>query len=132
VVVHDDSMLPVLQPGDRLLVDRRAYRDRPPAVGDIVVLVDPEMPQRWLVKRVAAVGPGRFRKTATGLTPAASELASNESPAPEAFVLAEGTVYVTGDATGSRDSQVFGPVSFGAIVGRAYRRYAPTGRERDL
>jgi signal peptidase I len=129
-------MLPILRPGDRLLVDRRAYRDRPPAVGDIVVLVDPEMPRRWLVKRVVAVGPGRFRRTAAGFAPAASEPSPNGSPpdaaALEAFVLAEGTLYVTGDAAGSRDSRGFGPVPFAAIVGRAYRCYAPTGRQRDL
>ena len=51
-------MRPVLAPGDRLLVDPTAYRSRPPRVGEIVVVVDPEDPTRWLVKRVAAVAPG--------------------------------------------------------------------------
>jgi type IV secretory pathway protease TraF len=90
------------------------------------------MPQRWLVKRIAAVGPGRFRKTVSGLTPAAPEPSSSDSPAFEAFVLAEGMLYLTGDAAGSRDSRAFGPVPLAAIVGRAYRCYAPPDRQRDL
>jgi signal peptidase I len=134
-MVHDDSMLPTLRPGDRLLVDRRAYRDRPPQVGEIVVLVDPELPARWLVKRVAGVGPGRYRRTAAGITPTGPERSSSEIAAAdslEAIDLEGDMVYVTGDAPGSRDSRVFGPVPYTALVGRAYRCYAPPGRERDL
>jgi nickel-type superoxide dismutase maturation protease len=103
VVVRDESMRPALEPGDRLLVDRGAYARRPPRVGEIVVLVDPESSSRWLVKRVAAV----------------------DSTA--------GTVDVRGDATDlARDSRRFGPVKRTAIVGRAYRLYFPPSRRRDL
>jgi nickel-type superoxide dismutase maturation protease len=103
VVVRDGSMRPALDPGDRLLVDRGAYRLRPPSVGEIVVLVDPDEPQRWLVKRIAAVDRN------------------------------ERTVDVRGDATEvARDSRRFGPVPFDSIVGRAYRRYFPPTRRRDL
>ena len=136
VEVHDDSMLPTLRPGDRLLIDRGAYRHGPPILGDIVVLVDPEQPKRWLVKRVAGVGPGRYWKTASGLTSTGPEPASGESVAApgarEAIDLAEGSVYVTGDSPGSRDSRTFGPVPKTVLVGRAYRCYAPPGRARDL
>ena len=51
-------MRPELEPGDRLLVDTRAYAERLPAAGEIVVLVDPELPARWLVKRVRAADAG--------------------------------------------------------------------------
>jgi nickel-type superoxide dismutase maturation protease len=96
-------MAPTLRPGDRLWVDRRAYRHRPPAVGEVVVLVDPEEPNRWLVKRVAAVDPHG------------------------------GTVDVRGDAAEvARDSRRFGPVPFRSIVGRAWRVYFPPDRRRDL
>ena len=124
--VRDDSMLPTLRPGDRLLVDRGAYRHEAPRIGDIVVLVDPQQPERWLVKRVAGVGPGRFWRSGTGLV-------TTESPEAGAPIdLPQGSVYVTGDAPGSRDSRMFGPVPWTALVGRAYRCYAPAGRERDL
>ena len=96
-------MAPTLLPGDRLLVDRRAYRARPPATGEIVVFADPEMPGRWLVKRVVAVDP------------------------------TAGTIDVRGDAVDrARDSRRFGPVPVGAVLGHAYRLYLPAERRRAL
>lgn len=96
-------MSPTLRPGDRLLVDLRAYRRRPPAAGEVVVLVDPEELGRCLVKRVATVDP------------------------------VAGTVEVLGDAaTAARDSRQFGPVPVGSVVGRVYRVYFPPDRQRDL
>jgi nickel-type superoxide dismutase maturation protease len=50
--VVGESMLPVLEPGDRVLVWRGA-RCRP---GDLVALIDPTEPARTVVKRVSAVG----------------------------------------------------------------------------
>jgi nickel-type superoxide dismutase maturation protease len=103
VVVRDESMRPTLEPGDRLLVDRSAYRRHAPRTGEIVVLVDPDEPTRWLIKRVAAT----------------------DAPT--------GTVEVRGDATEvARDSRRFGPVASTAIVGRAFRLYFPVARRRDL
>jgi len=103
VVVRDESMRPTLAPGDRLLVDPRAYRDRPPRVGEVVVVVDPEETSRWLVKRVAAVDP------------------------------AAGTVELRGDAPEvARDSRHFGPVPIRSLVGRAYYCYFPVVRRREL
>lgn len=102
-MVRDESMSPALRPGDRLLVDPKAYRDRPPRVGDVVVLVDPEQVSRWLVKRVAAVD-------ATA-----------------------GSVEVRGDANEvARDSRQFGPVPIRSVVGRAYYCYYPVARRREL
>lgn len=48
-------MAPTLLPGDWLLADPDAFRDRPPAAGDLVLLPDPREPARLLVKRVAEV-----------------------------------------------------------------------------
>ena len=96
-------MLPTLRPGDRLLVDTGAYRDRAPRSGDIVVLIDPETPARWLVKRVSRVD------------------------------ATDGTVEVLGDsADTARDSRRFGPVPVGSLIGRAYRLYSPPSRRCDL
>lgn len=102
-MVRDESMLPTLRPGDRLLVDRHAYRDRPPRVGDVVVLVDPTDAKLWLVKRVAQVDPS------------------------------QGSVEVRGDAAEmARDSRQFGPVPTRSVVGRVYRCYFPPDRRREL
>jgi mitochondrial inner membrane protease subunit 1 len=98
--------VPALLPGDRLYVDRRAYRTARPAPGDLVVTRDPERPDRFLVKRVAS--------------------AESTPSAPSSVVL------VGDDPTASRDSRQFGPVPLGLLVGRVYRCYHPPDRRREL
>lgn len=53
--VEDRSLSPDLGPGDYVVVNRWAYAFRGPAVGDLVVLRDPEREGRFLVKRIARV-----------------------------------------------------------------------------
>jgi nickel-type superoxide dismutase maturation protease len=58
-------MLPLLQPGDEVLVNQRAYRRWPkagrrpsrPSVGDVVVVQSPEQPDLRLIKRVISIHP---------------------------------------------------------------------------
>lgn len=45
-------MLPTLQPGQQVLVDLRAYTDRPPLPGDVVLAEHPSERGFLLVKRV--------------------------------------------------------------------------------
>ena len=90
--VEDESMRPTLEPGDYVLVNRWAYRFRTPAPGDLVVTVDPEVPTRFLVKRVTeASRPHEVRL-----------LGDNEAM--------------------SRDSRTFGPVDLDRIVGKVWLR----------
>ena len=49
------SMLPLLQPGDEILVNLNAYRDQHPQPGDIVVAQHPCNSQTRIVKRVTEV-----------------------------------------------------------------------------
>ena len=106
-------MAPTLVPGDCLYVDPQAYRDHPPARGDIVVARDPNHSSRHLVKRVGFV-PGELAPPSGAKVPV-------------------GTVYLLGDALErSRDSREFGPVPVGSIVGRAYRCYRPLEHRRPL
>ncbi len=49
------SMLPLLLPGDEVLVDRCAYRRALPASDDVVVIISPDRPDIRLIKRVVAV-----------------------------------------------------------------------------
>ncbi len=90
--VEDDSMRPALEPGDYVLVNRWAYKFRPPARGDLVVLRDPEVPQRFLVKRVFNV--------------------------PHAG----GIHVVGDNVDRSRDSRAFGPIALREIVGKVWIR----------
>ncbi len=135
--VRDRSMVPTLLPGNRLLVDLAAYRRRPPEVGEVVVLLDPADPSRWLVKRVVGVGPGRSSETVTPWVPDLAGPSPTDALPPrnsgEMAPLPARTVYLRGDAAGeARDSRHFGAVPFEALVGRVYRRYAPVDRRGDL
>ncbi len=49
------SMTPTLKLGDRVLVDKRAYRFEPIARGDIVVFISPDQRQQHWIKRVVAL-----------------------------------------------------------------------------
>lgn len=97
-VVDGPSMEPAFRSGDRLLVNRLAYRRRDPRAGDVVVMRDPERLGHVLLKRIAT--------------------------APDGIDPGPPHVYVLGDnAAESRDSRAFGPVPRAQIIGKAWLRY---------
>ena len=49
------SMMPLLKPGEEILVDFKAYQKSPPQVGDLVVAAHPYRPDLQIIKRVALV-----------------------------------------------------------------------------
>ncbi len=49
------SMLPLLQPGDEILVNFKAYRNQSPQAGEIIVAQHPYKPNTRIVKRVSGV-----------------------------------------------------------------------------
>jgi nickel-type superoxide dismutase maturation protease len=56
IEITGESMLPALEPGDRVVVVRAGR----PRTGDIVACADPDKPNRTLVKRVVAVAGHRY------------------------------------------------------------------------
>ncbi len=50
--IQGDSMSPLLNPGDEILVDRTAYRCSSPQIGDIVVAEHPFIRNELIIKRV--------------------------------------------------------------------------------
>ena len=97
-LVEGPSMEPAYRDGERLVVNRYAYRRRRPAVGDVVVLRDPDDSGRYLLKRIV--------KAPDGIDPGPRR------------------VYVLGDnRNASRDSREFGPVGRDRIIGRVWFRY---------
>ncbi|HEX2193790.1 MAG TPA: nickel-type superoxide dismutase maturation protease [Candidatus Limnocylindria bacterium] len=60
VEVEGRSMAPTLLPGDRLLVEDWTFRRRAPARRDLVVVRDPRLASRELVKRVVDMSDGRL------------------------------------------------------------------------
>jgi len=90
--VEDESMQPTLEPGDYVLVNRWAYRTRAPSPGDLVVVEDPEVPTRFLIKRVSETLGAREVRL----------IGDNEAV--------------------SRDSRTFGSVALERIVGKVWLR----------
>jgi phage repressor protein C with HTH and peptisase S24 domain len=89
--VEDWSMAPTYIPGDCIDVDAQTHSYRVPSPGDIVVVKDPEMRGRKLLKRVQKV----------------------------VHVSGRTMVFVSGDnELRSRDSRQFGPIPADEIVGR--------------
>ena len=143
-LVPSGSMEPTLLPGDRVLVDKRAYGLRIPlteiklidgnavARGDIVVFDAPDSGTR-LIKRVVALGgdlvevrdghvfiDGRLQPTATD--PANLQFGGGPDVAPT--LVPSGHVLVLGDARGnSRDGRWFGFVPASSLYAKALRVY---------
>jgi signal peptidase I len=107
VEVTGDSMLPTLRQGDRVLM-WRTRRVRP---GMLVVLPDPRVGGRPLVKRVAA---------GHGATLFAGGKQLRAGP-DEVLLLGD-------DPEHSTDSRTFGAVRVAALDGRVVYRYAPGAR----
>jgi signal peptidase I len=106
VTVKGMSMAPTLLPGDHLLVRPvRTFRR-----GDMVVVRDPDEPQRWVVKRVAAL-PG--------------ETITIEG---RMLVAGDGLIVLGDNAAQSTDSRSYGAVPIADVHGRAWYRYAPATR----
>jgi signal peptidase I len=137
--IHQVSMRPTLEEGDRILLNRLAYRFRDQARGDIVVFHSPISADEDLVKRIVAVAND---KVAISM----GTLYVNGVPQDEPYVLEQdfsgempeivvppGHVFVMGDnRNNSGDSRLFGPITTESIIGSAFLVYWPIGHWRTL
>lgn len=87
------SMFPLLQPGDEVMIDPRAYHYRSPSPGDIVVAQHPHRADLRLIKRVESVLDGGYCQ-----------------------LLGDNPIEST-------DSRAFGPVSPSQILGRVTSKF---------
>jgi signal peptidase I len=138
------SMQPTLQDRDRLIVNKLAYRIADPQVGDIVMLLYPEDPDKSYVKRIVA-GPGDTIRSMHG------HLYRNEVLLPDDFipeqdrsddswvyhandstestVIRQGFYFVMGDhRNNSSDSRAWGLVPKKYILGKISVRWWPIDR----
>jgi signal peptidase I len=153
-LIPSSSMANTLVPGQRILVDRLAYRFGSVHRGDIVVFRGPQPPQEVMIKRVVGL-PGDVLSIRDG------RLYVNDTPSPDLFVdriagaaeptmppdpntsddpgaawslarpyrVPAGCYFVMGDnRTDSDDSRYWGPVPHGAIIGEAFLSYWPPAR----
>ncbi len=124
--ISGDSMEPSLHDGQYLLVSKLAYRFRPPARGDIVLLRSPQEARKVLVKRIVGL-PGEE------ITLKSGQVFINGHPLEEPYLLdpgrdsygplqlKEGHYFILGDnRLLSSDSRLWGPLSEEGIVGKAW------------
>jgi signal peptidase I len=134
--IPSESMVPTLEVGDRIFVNRFIYRFIEPERGDIVVFDSLETDDE-LVKRVVAV-PGDRVRVRNGVLRVNGDFPEEPYAVPIAFPdgsdfgptrLRDGEVFVMGDNRGnSRDSRFFGPVPLENIQGEAFFRFWPPSR----
>ncbi|MFQ6019461.1 MAG: signal peptidase I [Dehalococcoidia bacterium] len=137
VAIRGRSMYPTLAPGEYVLFDRLAYRQRPPDRGDVVLASHPSTPNVRIVKRVVALPGDRVAVEGGELringTPYGEGLLSGEPSPVEGWMLGEDEYFLLGDAPSlSTDARHFGPVSGKEIEARAWLVYWPPGRMRTV
>lgn len=137
--IHQVSMRPTLAEGDRILLNRLAYRFREPAHGDVIVFHSPINPGEDLVKRIVGLPGERLsisggKLYVNGVAQGEPYLLEQnfEGEMPETDV-PEGQVFVMGDnRNNSGDSRLFGPIEESSIIGRAFVVYWPIGHWKTL
>jgi signal peptidase I len=139
--IPSDSMLPTLEVGDRLVVEKISYRFRTPARGEIIVFDPPQQLQiqgydkdQAFIKRVIGT-PGQTIQIQKGKvylngTPLEEKYIA-EPPAydMEAVLVPEDKLFVMGDnRNNSNDSHVWGFLPKQNVIGHACFRFWPLSR----
>lgn len=148
--IPSGSMLPTLQIGDHILVNKFIYGVRLPILGsevlavgephrgDVIVFVYPEDPQKDFIKRVVGVGGDVIEVRSKRLTVngqavfdphahfaegnSGREVSPRDNFGP--YTVPAGNVFVMGDNRDrSYDSRFWGPVSLDKVKGKAFLIY---------
>lgn len=137
--IHQISMRPTLEDGDRVLINRLSYHFRDPERGDVVIFHSPRTEDEDLVKRIVGVaGDTVVVKDGVlwvnGVAQEEPYLLERPFGGPdEEWVIDEGQVFVMGDnRNNSGDSRFFGPIDEESIMGCAFAVYWPIGHWRGL
>ncbi len=139
-VVKGDSMLPALENGDRLLIDRLSYHLGKPKRFDVVMFSYPYKPNTYYIKRVIALPGETVRIDAEGMIYVNEKpLSENYGNAPirdgglaaNALTLGEDEYFVLGDnrnfSMDSREPDV-GNIRESDIVGKGWLCVFPFSR----
>lgn len=139
--IPSDSMLPTLEVGDRLVVEKISYRFRTPATGEIIVFDPPQQLQiqgyakdQAFIKRVIGT-PGQTVQVQDG------KVYLNDTPLEEGYIaeppaynmeqvqVPEDQLFVMGDnRNNSNDSHVWGFLPKQNVIGHACFRFWPLSR----
>jgi len=130
VRVENISMMPTLQPGEFVLVNKIAYKIGEPTLGDIITFHYPRNPSENYIKRVIGL-PGDLVAIRDGkVFVNEQELAEPYIAAPPAYAnswtVPEDSLFVLGDNRNqSSDSHSWGYVPMDYVVGKAEFIYWP-------
>lgn len=139
--IPSDSMVPTLEVGDRLVVEKVSYHFHPPHFGDIIVFDPPQLLQEYgfkkdqaFIKRIIGE-PGQTVRISGG------KVYINDRPLNEPYIAAppdyvlptvkvpDGHFFVMGDnRPNSNDSHVWGFLPQENIIGHACFRFYPFDR----
>lgn len=139
--IPSDSMLPTLEVGDRVVVEKISYRFHPPATGEIIVFDPPPQLQiqgypkdQAFIKRIIAT-PGQTIQIQNGT------VYINGNPLEENYIaeppnyqmgliqVPEDQLFVMGDnRNNSNDSHVWGFLPKSHVIGHACFRFWPFNR----
>ena len=137
-IIPSSSMEPAIIPGDRILVNRLAYKFWAPSRGDIVVFAFPKDPSRTFVKRVIAVEGETVelrdnQVLINGLVLKEPYLKSGDYPPFGPQTVPKDKVFVLGDNRRySGDSREWGLLPQSYLIGKAWIIYYPFERIKTL
>ena len=140
LIITGNSMSPAVENGDRILVNRLAYRSQEPSNGDIIAF---KIDLKRMVKRVAGV-PGNVVEVRNGVfyrddeaimkvpyITLNSRSVKRRSYGP--VIMRDDHVFVMGDNKAlSMDSRDFGTIPYQDIIGKVCFIYLPPGRMGKL
>lgn len=134
--VDGGSMVPALENGEFLLVNKLAYVASTPDRGDVVVFRSPAKPDEDLVKRIIGLPNETVEFHDGGVFVDGRRLAEDEyfagitgTRAGRSLVVPDQAYFVLGDNRGqSIDSRSFGIVPAASIVGKVWLVYWPVGK----
>lgn len=138
--VDGPSMMPTIQSGERLLVDKITYRLRPPQRGEVVVFRFPGDPRQFYIKRVIGIPGDEIMIThgqvyVNGIVLDEPYIDSSVYGSFGPYTVPQDHLFVLGDnrnnSEDSRDKNV-GFVAYRMVVGRALWRYWPLTRAGSL
>jgi len=135
------SMIPTLDLGDRLIVEKVSYRLHPPQPGDIVVFSPPPQLQRLGFRADQAFIKRMIAQAGDTIAVRAGQLLINETVQTEPYIaepprydwgpviVPDGAIAVMGDnRNNSNDSHVWGFLPVENVIGRAVFRFWPLDR----